>query len=82
MADGQMIAKEVVDAMLDEIKSSMQTTIDQLMQRNVTYRGTMKQLEMHGTALEGEVARLKELAGEIDLAANPSPPQPPATAVN
>lgn len=55
---------EVVNAMLDEIKTSMQQTIDALTQRNVTYRGTMKRLELHGTALESEVAALKAAAVE------------------
>lgn len=74
------IAQPVVDAMLDEIKSSMQATIDMLTQRNVNYRGTIKQLEMHGTELEGEVARLKAMAGEIEFSSE-SPPAP-APAVN
>lgn len=77
MSDGKMIAKEVVDAMLEEVQTSMQNQISGLLQRNATLRGTMKQLEMHGTGLEAKVAeqateidRLKVLAGEAD----PTPP--------
>jgi hypothetical protein len=63
MADTQqgMIAQPVVDAMLEEIRSSMQATIDMLSQRNVTYRGTIKQLELHGTALEAELAQERDI---------------------
>ena len=57
--------------MLEEIRSSMQATIDMLTQRNVTYRGTIKQLEIHGTGLEAELKQEREvikpaLLAEID----------------
>lgn len=59
MADEQdapkFIEQSVVDAMLDELKTSMQLTIDMLTQRNVNYRAAMKRLEMHGTDLEAQL---------------------------
>lgn len=59
----EAIPKAVVDAMLDEVQSTMQAQINALMQKATTYRAAMKQLELHGTSLEQKVA---EQAAEID----------------
>lgn len=60
-AEGKFIEAEVVDAMLDEVKSSMQATIDALMQRNVNYRAGIKRLETHGAKVEAELKQAQEI---------------------
>lgn len=68
MADEpKFIESEVVDVMLDEVKSSMQVQIDALTQRNLSYRAGLKRLEIHSTRLEAELARFRSDADESKL---------------
>lgn len=57
----QYIEKRVADAMLAELQTAMQNTINALMQRGVDQAGTIETLRQHGTALEAALAQEREV---------------------
>jgi cell division protein FtsB len=76
----QGFTQSVVDAMINELQTSMQQTINNLMQRGVTLRSTLAQLESAVAAQEQAIAALTEENNALKALAEPSPepPQPPA----